>query len=248
MKTQLASVTSYADLNDGTKVNLELSSQFQGPADGSMNQTVGLTMTGEATASLSAGDENKVGVTVKRVVAKVKLGTVTITPDVGYDKTKFQLLGVSVQKARSKSMLGFTSHLLPEVSPSLFNYLCGTIISASPNVDYRLTGSAVEGQNTEYFYVMPNNNDTGNCTLLVIKGKYDGNQQYFVFRINDVYDNVNPLTGRFIEANHQYTLNVTLKRLGDGSTDPNVPSDPTSLDVTVTPENWVVVPTQDVTW
>lgn len=248
LKTQLGEVASYADLNDASKVNLELISQFQGPTDGSMNKTVGLTMTGETTATLVSTAENKVSLSVKRVVAKVKLGTLTITPDAGYDKAKFTLVGVSMQKVRSKSLTGITSYLMPEGSPAQFNYMGGELGSVSTTVDKRLDGSVVEGPNSEYFYVLPNNNDTGNCTLMTIEGTYDGKKQYFVFRINDKAVAGEPATGKFIEANHFYTINVTLKRLGDGSTDPDTPSDPATLEVTITPENWVVVPVQNVAW
>ncbi len=254
LKTQLASVTNYADLNDPDKVNLELSSQLLSSTDGSMNTSDGLVMTGERDVMLYSGVENSVAISIKRVVAKVKVGTITIAPDdPAIDVTKFTLKKVYIEKVRSKSQLGFPQVLLPEVSPSKFNYLGGVLGAVSTTVDTRLSGDVVAGANDDYFYVMPNNNNTGNCTLMTIMGTYDGVDQYYVFRINDKVVPGEPTTGKYIERNHVYTVNITLKRLADGNhngdpTDPETPSDTATLDVTVTPEDWVVVPVQNVTW
>ena len=54
------------------------------------------------------------------------------------------------------------------------------------------------------------------------------------------------LTGKYIEPNHQYTLNVLIKKpFGTGPEDPQSPA---TLEVTVIPQDWVVVPSQTVEW
>ena len=51
-----------------------------------------------------------------------------------------------------------------------------------------------------------------------------------------------------IQRNHVYTVNVTLKRLGGGSADPEVPADPAALTVTVEPQEWATELVQNVEW
>lgn len=43
-------------------------------------------------------------------------------------------------------------------------------------------------------------------------------------------------------------INVTLKKLGSGSSDPEVPADPASLTVTVEPQAWETDLIQNVEW
>lgn len=54
--------------------------------------------------------------------------------------------------------------------------------------------------------------------------------------------------GTFIRRNYVYTVNVKLKRLGGGSSNPEVPADPASLDITVEPQDWTAELVQDVEW
>ena len=76
--------------------------------------------------------------------------------------------------------------------------------------------------------------------LITLAGTYDGQPAYFPFRINDKPGSRRsyPATGPSFSRNHVYTVNVTLKRLGGGSADPEVPADPASLTVTVEPQEW----------
>lgn len=41
---------------------------------------------------------------------------------------------------------------------------------------------------------------------------------------------------------------MKLKRLGGGSSNPEVPADPASLDITVEPQDWTAELVQDVEW
>ena len=69
---------------------------------------------------------------------------------------------------------------------------------------------------------------------MALEGTYNGVTMYYPFRL--------PAIAR----NTEHTINITLRRLGTGSPDPELPSDPTTLIVTITPADWVVVPTQNV--
>ena len=78
-----------------------------------------------------------------------------------------------------------------------------------------------------YFYVLPSDNDDGNTTLITLAGTYDGQPAYFPFRINDKAGTGEASSdGTFIRRNYVYTVNVKLKRLGGGSSNPEVPSWP----------------------
>ena len=97
--------------------------------------------------------------------------------------------------------------------------------------------------------MFPNDNSGGNATLITLVGTYDGQPTYFPFRINDKSGEDGATSdGTFIQRNHVYTVNVTLKRLGGGSTDPEVPADPASLTVTVEPQEWATELVQNVEW
>lgn len=253
LKAQLSGATSYADLNDPAKVNLDLISQTE--MNGTRNSAVAFTMTGETTVALQAGANNQATIKVERVVAKVQLGNVSIQPATGYDANKLVLSKVHVQKVRSKSQIGRTDYLI--ANNTLFNWMGGTTVGATVTETADAgrfsgtllnTGTTVTTNNNDFFYVMPNDNSGNNCTLLTIEGTYDGVLQYYVFRINDQVIPGVAESGTYVRNNRHYTLNVTLKRLGDGSPDPDTPSDPATLDVTVEVMDWVVVPVQNVEW
>ena len=96
---------------------------------------------------------------------------------------------------------------------------------------------------------MPSDNDDGNTTLITLAGTYDGQPAYFPFRINDKAGPGEASSdGTFIRRNYVYTVNVKLKRLGGGSSNPEVPADPASLDITVEPQDWTAELVQDVEW
>lgn len=217
--TKLAEVTSYIDLDDQTS---------------SLNN--GLVMSGESDATLQSitVGTNSITIPISRVVAKIKLGEITIEPAVGVNPALFTLTGVAIIKAKSLSSVGIPSVItttpfysgiegMTVQSPNIRSYLYETI--SSTDFDER------------FFYVFANaNSDEDNGTLLTLEGTYDGEVMYFPFRLPA------------ITRNTQHTLDITLRRLGTGSPDPEVPSDPATLTVTITPQDWVVVPTQSVEW
>ena len=161
----------------------------------------GLFMSGEGSVTLTANASETSTVAVSRLVAKVKLGTVSIVPEAGHDA----------------------------------DYLAETVTA--------------EDHANRYFYVLPSDNADGNTTLITLAGTYAGEPTYFSFRINDgTVTGGGTNDGTFIRRNSVYTVNVTLRRLGGGSTDPEVTADPASLTVTVEPQEWATELVQNVEW
>lgn len=192
-------------------------------------RTNGLIMTGEVDVTLAAAPAtNSVNIPVKRIVAKIKLGTITLDPVNGLDVGLFSLQGVAIMDAPSLSSLGIPTIV---TTPPLYGGLEGTYVTTPNRRDYLFEGISLLDHDDRYFYVFADN-----ATMLTLVGTYNGAVGYFVFKIDPIYRNT------------QHTLNITLKRLGSGSPSPDVPSDPTTLDVTIIPENWQVMPTQYVEW
>lgn len=77
----------------------------------------GLFMSGEGSVTLTANASETSTVAVSRLVAKVKLGTVSIVPEAGHDAAKFALTGVMVMKARGSAQMGVPS---AAYTPDLF--------------------------------------------------------------------------------------------------------------------------------
>ncbi len=238
--TKLNKVIKFEDFKN---VTLDLEEEWN--KKGEMSDK-GFTMTGQENVVLKAGDDNKVEIKVSRIVAKVILGNVDVKLLKGFDEDKFKLTGVSMMKVRSKSLIGFPEYLL-KATGNHFQFMGGVDGKVSTIKDDRLTGDIVKGANKTYFYVSPNDNAGDNCTLMTISAQYDGEEQHFAFRINDKeIKGHEELTGKYIEPNHQYTLNVLIKKpFGTGPEDPQSPA---TLEVTVIPQDWVVVPSQTVEW
>lgn len=184
-------------------------------------QTNGLFMSGEGTVTLSANSTAATTVSVSRVAAKVKLGTITVSPEAGHDPDKFVLSRAVVMKARGSATMGLPSVNTPEL------FYGGMAGDKSAEKSYLSETISADDHSNRYFYVFPNDNTGGNATLITLVGTYDGQPAYFPFRINDKPGSDGATSdGTFIQRNHVYTVNVTLKRLGGGSADPEVPADP----------------------
>lgn len=204
--------------------------------------TTGLAMSGEATTTLASGNANTLTVPVSRIVAKIKLGGITINAAPGHDPSKFDLVAVHIMKVKANTTMGVPTVVTDN---TYYGGMMGLI--SSTNKTY-LTESISTGNENCYFYVFPNDNSSNNATLFVIEGKYNNVTNYFSFRINENTITPGDGTGEFIKRNTVHTINVVLKKLGGGTTDPEQPSDPTSLDVTIVPEDWKVIPDQNVEW
>lgn len=241
------SVSNYDDLSDASTM-VALGSQV--PGDFS---STGLFMSGEAAdpVTLTTGSVASVEVTVKRLTAKVRLSGLTVTPAEGLSLDDFELTGVSIQKARDKfSPMG-------AMSTSGFSYVGGVQMEGSGltpvsylNELYNLPGgyAGTKLDPEIYFYVFPNDNTDNNATLMNIYGEYKGDPMYYTFRINDKMAEGSTTDGTWIQRNKIYTLNVTLKKIGSGGEDPNVPNEEVSMDVQVVVADWENELVQNVEW
>ncbi len=204
------------------------------------NTPTSLTMSGESPITLTTA-ANSLSVNISRVVAKIQLGTVTIAPEAGYTGT-FVLTKVHIMKAKGTSTMG-----VPTIATgsNFYGGVAGTVsLTQKAFLSETYSGTINPATNPIYFYVFPNDNTSSNATLLTLEGTYDGTTTYFPFVINDSYTG----TGSYITRNSYYTINVTIKRTGNGSSNPEIPVEPAALDITIVPINWAIVPTQNVTW
>lgn len=236
---QLAKVTVYEDL-----ANISMSLVDEINDLGAINETKGLTMVGEGEVSLVEGNKNVLEMSVSRIVAKVILGNVDFKLEDGFETDEFKVTGIAVMKARSKSSIGMPNYLL---NTGKFQFMSGIDGDISTLQDDRLKADVKIGDNNTYFYVLPNDNSNQNATLMTIMGTYKGVEQYFAFAINDkVIKGKEEITGNFLQPNHEYTLNVLIKQPIGG--DPEDPRKPATLEVSISVEDWVVVPQQTEEW
>lgn len=229
------SITSLSTFEDA---NFDLDTQYPRTLDN------GLVMSGSTPETLASGS-NSAEVTVSRLVAKVKLGSINILPSAGHDPAKFELVGVHMMKVKSKAKIG-----APNVLGGVDFYGGADPVAAGLPLEslYKnyLTETAAEGVNAAYFYVYPN--DENDATLMTIEGRYDGQTTYFPFVINNTEISAGDGTGDYIKRNTLHTVNVTLKKLGGGVENPEEVVDPAAVDVTITAEDWVIIPEQGVEW
>ena len=73
---------------------------------------------------------------------------------------------------------------------------------------------------------------------------------YYSFHVNDKLtgSGENDPDGTWIQRNKVYTINVTLKKLGTGSEDPDISNELVSMDVTIEVADWDNELIQDVEW
>ncbi|GBU07271.1 hypothetical protein AwDysgo_06020 [Bacteroidales bacterium] len=209
--------------------------------DDQVDLSNGLTMSGQSAISLSPSPAlNTIDITLKRVVAKIKLGDITLDPEQGHNGV-FTLQRVHITRAMSMSLIGIPGFTAQE---PFYGGIEGTAVTA-PNVRNYLSESISLADHADrYFYVFSNAGPRDKATIITLEGIYDGTLSYFPFRIND--DETGD--GEYIKPNTQHTINVVIKRPGSGSPDPEVPLDKATLQVTVTPEDWAVVLTQNLEW
>ena len=212
--------------------------------DSQSPETNGLFMSGEDAVTLSPNTVTSATIPINRVVAKVELGTLTLEPEPGHDPAKFVLNSVMIMKARSSATMG-----IPSVVYTPDSFYGGMQGNKSVAKAYLSENISIADHADRYFYVLPSDNADNQATLITLAGTYDGSPVYFSFRINDKAASGEAASdGTFIRRNRVYTVNVTLKRLGGGSSDPEVPADPASLTVTVEPQEWETEIVQNVEW
>lgn len=242
------SVVNYDDFYSPTNL-LALDSQVPGDFD-----EQGLFMSGQATGPviLKADEPNPVTVKVKRLTAKIKLGSLTVAPESGLSLSDFELTGVSVQRTPDKAPV------LGGIATSGFSYVGGLDFLGEVSTPYLFDAIVLPigymgGDRYEpkaHYYVFANNDTQGEATLLSIHGKYQGTPMYYSFYINDKSSSTggNNTDGNFIERNKIYTLNVTLKKIGNGGDGPNVPNESADMTVTVDVAPWDNELIQEVEW
>lgn len=231
----LTAINNYNDLN-----TLLLSIESQDPATlGSK----GLFMSGvsDDEIELSADEENKAEVTVRRVVAKVNLASLTVEPTSDYRLENFKLTGISMQKVPEKAYM-FGENIPTLTTGDYRGGLTGTVSTAWTGLGdaYSLTNDYVAGGTLTpnlYYYIFPNNNAQGNPTMITLSATYNGNPLYYTFIINDAVI-TGQTDGTYIKRNMVYTLHITLKRLGLGGDDPDSIERFVTLEVDVHVSNW----------
>lgn len=209
----------------------------------------GLPMSGEDAVVLLAGegeeDSNRLTIDLYRLVAKVRVKSVTILPieDSGDDALAVNLTSVGVMKALSEVGVKDAE---AAASPSYYKaYAAGTgeeksyLASAITN-DYG-TGAAGD----VYFYVLPYSDTENNATLLTFKSVAGETPttRYFPFIINKEQTG-----GLFLKRNTQYALNITLKYHDSGTSSPEEVVKDASAFVTVEVQPWETEVVQDEVW
>lgn len=239
-------VSVYDDIDNGV---LNMDSQIPGDF-----LTYGLFMSGELdNITITSGVTNAVTIPIARVVAKVRLGTLTVSPDAA-STGNFQIVSVSMQK------VPYWAYMLGDIIPTLdddeyYGGIAGSVSQVSGDYPYMLytpyTPTIVVDEELTpdiYFYVLPNDDSQQNATLLTIEAVYDGNTAYYTFAINNFDSGVAGETdGTFIKRNMIYTLNVTLRSLSKFTDDPDDDA-LADLEITVEIENWYGELIQNVVW
>lgn len=220
----------------------DLYSKFSEPGsyislDDQQNLNNGLMMSGEAqTTLLGLPETNVVNIPINRIAAKIMLGTVTVAAD-----PDFVLTNVYITRARGRSSAGVPSVV---TTAPYYGGLPGTVVTL-PNIrQYLISTITITDFANAYFYVFANDNSDQTATILGLAGTYLGVPTYFPFVINATITG----TGTYIMRNTQHTLNLTINRPASGSPDPELPSDPATLTVNVTAQDWTVLPTQNLAW
>lgn len=224
--------------------------------------TKGLLMSGEypGEVTLSATETKRIEVPVTRNTAKVRLESLTVSPDEYASLKNFTLLGVSIQKARSEAFA--LTGLAPDGAFQYVGGLKGKISQTGPQVAFLyekfalppgyVSGTALKPE--IYFYVFPNDNQHKSATSLVLHGQYKDAKgkeitMYYPFVINDKVGTGNSTTdGKFIERNKIYTLHVTLEEFDLGANDPDAVNEEAKLKVDVKVTDWEGDLIQHVEW
>ena len=203
-----------------------------------------LAMSGESTTILTASPlSNAISIPLSRIVAKVRLGGVTLTPDAGHTGT-FTLDSVYIMRARATATIGAPTVI---TGTGFYGGINGDESTAQTFLAEVRNINVVQ-DSTRYFYVFPNDNTGNTATLITLVGTYEGQKMYYPFRVNDASNTGTADDNKYIKRNQHHTINVTMKRPGSGVSNPETPVDPATLDITISAEDWIIMPHQDVSW
>lgn len=209
-------------------------------------QLKSFTMYGEITETL--GSTSSVSVSVKRYISRIAVTSIktkfTGTPYSGMtlSNVKLYLVNAHAQK------LIYNNGESPS-TPLIFNSkgLSGDDANSTveANLIYEpLTGTINDtGITTPYFFYCYSNetNNIERCTKLVLQCDLNGITYYYPILINQDGYGYESTTGYFgVRRNTTYSYGITITR--PGSLDPNTPLVPGSLDLTVSVDDWTVIP------
>ncbi|MCC8088684.1 MAG: hypothetical protein LIO79_05405 [Rikenellaceae bacterium] len=233
------------DISKLTLASSAINLTYQNPTNISTN---GLVMIGETEnpVTLNVNGTTTVALNLRRLVAKVTLGTITVLPIGDYEEDEFEITGVSIQRAVSATDI-YGNALS---SSTLFGGLIGSMSLTQQNFLYDAIDTDFEigtGKDMgNYFYVLPNSQND-QSTLLTIVSDYNGVEQYFPIPINDREGDKNT-DGTLIQSNKSYIINIVINNLGEGTTDPDLPPSEASVEIELTVDPWDIDIVQDVIW
>ncbi|MCD7962431.1 MAG: hypothetical protein LUF90_02525 [Rikenellaceae bacterium] len=253
----LANLGVYPDVNNYSELSAAVNKINLDKQSPDAVKENGYIMTGISKNEVTVIKDNTVEerVYIERAVAKISLESITFEPEDGHDINLLEILGVSVQRVAPEVTLSPLKSYYTVGQQGSYHY--GGIAAGSSELQVKSylyddlnigtipydTDSEYELGN--YFLVFPNTS-AENCTLLTISAKYDDDQIYYPIKIN--YQDGNENTdGTFVNNNKHYKVSVTIKKLGEGTTDPEQPREEGSLDVIVEVIDWEYI-NQNETW
>ncbi|MDR0510856.1 MAG: hypothetical protein LBH06_07180 [Rikenellaceae bacterium] len=220
----------------------------------------GLVMTGEYPDAVMLNPKpaaNLITVTIRRIVAKLVLGSITVG-EANDDISMFSIKGVTIQQANSQSNFSTGD---PATGGDQWGGLIGTGTTATKSYLYNnitaLASTIVAGDPTtfgNFFYVFPN--AAANPVKLCIHATYDYNDGggahtvYFPIKINDLDDGdatIGTIDGTYVTRNVKYIVNIHIRNPGNGSNDPDAVPAEADCVVTVQTEDWATI-TQNTEW
>ena len=216
---------------------------------------------GNATFTLSAGDNEGITAQLSRLVARVSISSIKtdFDPKGQYSAASYELKNIFVRNAIKEVIPGTGEYSTTKMGAPA--YLSGNYDSSSGTADYlaNTISPAVdvknEHQTNYWFYVLPNEETTH--TALVLEGTFKKNASdagstiYYPIIVNKNQAGTN-ITGTAgtgtsnITRNNTYAIKATIKNIG--TTDPMGDITPTSLELTVNVATWALNITQDVTF
>ncbi len=215
----------------------------------------GMVMVGEAEEEvvLSTTETVRVPVHLKRLLAKITLGTVTLSGDA--DPSKFVLEGVGIQGVFFYSNLGFGPF---DFEPSLGMLIwVGGYAGTNTNAPLSQFADPISFPDSpavlnkiytfnNYFY-MPRNDNTARPPIICLKATYDGTPYYYPLVVNGTVSNTggSNTDGTLVKSNHQYRVNITIKD-PIGTNDPDTPIEMAGIEIVTTMEAWALPINQDV--
>lgn len=202
------------------------------------------TMYGEASATLSL--TNKISVTLSRLVAKVSVTGIRTR----FDGTPYQgqvLTGARLYliNAHGKKIL-YNNHA--PAAPVILNRnaYSGTDVNACTEAGLiadEITGN-IDGSGhsvAHHFYCYENHTEeSAETTKLVLEAELNGVTYYYPIPVNQRGYGWTEGSPAGVTRNTAYSLGITVTR--PGSTDPNEPVVPGTVELTITAEDWTVLP------